>query len=80
MGAGAVRSGADRRGAAGLGGPSLDVLPAAALRLAPEMVALLAAVGLDTVGELERTPRKPLVLRFGPELTRRLDQAHGCVA
>ncbi len=32
---------------------------------------------METIGDLERTPRAPLALRFGPELTRRLDQAHG---
>ncbi len=52
-------------------------LPVAALRLAPEMVAGLIRLGFETIEHLERTPRAPLALRFGSELTRRLDQAFG---
>ena len=63
--------------ARGVVGRDLEALPVAALRLAPEVAAGLAKLGMETVGELERTPRAPLALRFGPELTCRLDQAHG---
>ncbi len=63
--------------ARGAVGRDLEALPLAALRLSPEVAAGLAKLGMETVGELERTPRAPLALRFGPELTRRLDQAHG---
>ena len=55
-------------------------LPLEALRLALEATAVLSKLGFETVGELERTPRGPLALRFGPDLTRRLDQAHGRLA
>ena len=54
--------------------------PLAALRLDAEVVAGLGKLGLETVGDLERTPRAPLALRFGPGLTRRLDQAYGRTA
>ncbi len=55
----------------------LEALPLASLRLSAEMIDGLGKLGLETVGDLERMPRAPLALRFGPELTRRLDQAHG---
>lgn len=52
-------------------------LPVAALRVARDTVAGLHALGLDTIGDLLAQPRAPLVLRFGPQLGRRLDQALG---
>lgn len=52
-------------------------LPLAALRLPPATVAALAVLGFSTAGELAARPRAPLVLRFGPELGLRLDQAFG---
>lgn len=55
-------------------------LPTSALRLTPDIVAGLSRMGIDTVGEIEAKPRAPLALRFGPELTRRLDQAFGRTA
>ncbi len=58
----------------------VDALPLAALRLEADAIAGLGKLGLDTVGDLERTPRAPLALRFGPALTRRLDQAYGRTA
>ncbi len=58
----------------------LEALPLASLRLPVEMIDGLSKLGLETVGDLERMPRAPLALRFGPELTRRLDQAHGRTA
>ncbi len=55
-------------------------LPVRALRLPPEMVDALSRLGFDRIGELEAAPRGSLALRFGPQLTRRLDQAHGRLA
>ena len=52
-------------------------LPVAALRIAPDVVGGLARLGLETIGDLEATPRAPLALRFGSGLTRRLDQVFG---
>ena len=63
--------------APGEGSSDLEALPLASLRLSAEMIDGLSKLGVETVGELERMPRAPLALRFGPELTRRLDQAHG---
>ncbi len=59
------------------GGPAIRHLPVRALRLPADMVEGLERLGIDTIGELEAKPRAPLALRFGPELTRRLDQAYG---
>ncbi len=56
---------------------ALAPLPIAAMRLATDMVDGLRRLGFDTVGELAAQPRAPLLLRFGPELGRRLDQALG---
>lgn len=56
---------------------ALHTLPVAALRLPSEFVNGLHRLGFETIGDLERTPRAPLNLRFGPELGRRLDQAFG---
>ncbi len=58
-------------------GRAIAHLPTWALRLPEGMADALGKMGIDTVGEIEATPRAPLALRFGPELTRRLDQAHG---
>lgn len=56
---------------------ALAPLPLAALRLPPATVAGLADMGFQTVGDLMAVPRAPLTRRFGPEVTRRLDQALG---
>lgn len=56
---------------------SIAPLPLSALRLAPEIVAELRALGFETVADLLAQPRAPLTLRFGPELGRRIDQALG---
>jgi protein ImuB len=56
---------------------SIAGLPVAALRLAADSLNGLRKLGFQTVGELAATPRAPLTLRFGPEVCRRLDQAHG---
>jgi protein ImuB len=55
-------------------------LPHGALRLSPDTVAELLALGFETVGDLLVQPRAPLTLRFGPELGCRLDQALGLVS
>jgi protein ImuB len=52
-------------------------LPLAALRLPPEMVATLARLGLEQIGDLVPLPRAELQSRFGPLLLKRLDQALG---
>jgi protein ImuB len=54
-------------------------LPVAALRLSPEIVADLAAMGLRHIGDLIARPRPPLAARFGEILLCRLDQALGLV-
>lgn len=56
-------------------GRAIAEFPVRALRISADLVAALGKVGIDTVLELEAKPRAPLALRFGPELTRRLDQA-----
>ena len=55
----------------------LAALPVAALRLAPDMIATLARLGLRRIGDLYPMPRPSLVLRFGQDLAARLDQALG---
>lgn len=62
------------------GGAAIGGLPTAALRIPGEMVSALSRMGIDMVGEVEAKPRASLALRFGPELTRRLDQAYGRTA
>jgi protein ImuB len=56
---------------------ALAPLPLAALRLAPEIVTLLAQVGLKHIADLLQRPRATLAARFGTELILRLDQALG---
>ncbi len=58
----------------------LRLLPLAALRLEPDTVAGLRTLGFETIGDLMAQPRAPLALRFGPEISRRLDQALGRLA
>lgn len=57
----------------------LRPLPLAALRLDSDTVAGLLTLGFETIGDLMDQPRAPLALRFGPEIGRRLDQAHGVI-
>ena len=64
----------------GAGGVVLAHLPVRALRLPETVVSALARLGIDTIGEVESQPRAALALRFGPEVTRRLDQASGRTA
>lgn len=52
-------------------------LPLACLRLAPDTVSALLALGFETVDDLLTQSRGPLVLRFGQTLGRRLDQLIG---
>ena len=61
-------------------GEALKSLPIAALRLSPELVATLRTLGFERIADLEAEPRAPFALRFGPEIGRRLDQAHGRMA
>ncbi|HTZ70922.1 MAG TPA: DNA polymerase Y family protein, partial [Acetobacteraceae bacterium] len=56
---------------------ALDLLPVAALRLAPEVADGLRRLGFDTVGQVAAAPRGPLARRFGNVLLHRLDQALG---
>ncbi|MES3029316.1 MAG: DNA polymerase Y family protein [Pseudomonadota bacterium] len=58
-------------------GAAIANFPVRALRLPDDMVGALAKVGIDSIIELESKPRAPLALRFGPQLTRRLDHAYG---
>ncbi|MEI4234587.1 Y-family DNA polymerase [Roseovarius sp. D22-M7] len=57
----------------------LAPLPVAALRLPDNVLADLGRLGLRRVGDLVGQPRAALARRFGPEVTRRLDQALGQV-
>jgi protein ImuB len=52
-------------------------LPLAALRIAPDIVADLAQVGLKRIADVIDRPRAPLAARFGVGFVRRLDQAVG---
>lgn len=56
---------------------ALASLPLAALRLSPDTVSNLRVLGFETVSDLLAQPRAPLILRFGPEPGRRIDQALG---
>ncbi len=64
----------------GLTRSALDPLPVAALRLAPDTAAALSRLGLRRIGDVAGQPRAGLARRFGPDLTRRLDQAFGLLA
>jgi protein ImuB len=55
----------------------LNPLSLRALRLSPGCLDKLAAVALNTIGELRELPRESLPSRFGKELLTRLDQALG---
>lgn len=55
-------------------------LPIHSVRLPADTVAELGTMGFATVGELAATPRAPLALRFGNEVTRRIDQMFGGAA
>ena len=55
-------------------------LPITALRLTAEIVADLDMLGFETIADLLRQPRAPLVHRFGRDLGLRLDQVLGQTA
>ena len=52
-------------------------LPAAALRLEPDLLQALQRLGFQCVGQLAALPRSALLTRFGPALPHRLDQLLG---
>ena len=58
-------------------GRRLEAQPIAVMELAPEASALLANLGVNTIGGLTRLPRDGLARRFDAVLLRQLDQAHG---
>jgi protein ImuB len=74
------------RGASGLHSASgateeaLANLPVAGLRIGAETQDLLRQLGLQTIGDVLKLPRRDLAIRFPLELVRRLDQALGKVA
>ena len=59
---------------------ALAGLSVAALRLEPEILESLDALGIETIGQLMILPRKSLPKRFGAPLLKRLDQALGLIA
>ena len=52
-------------------------LPAAALRLEPDLLHALRRLGLRRIGQLAALPRSTLLTRFGPTLPTRLDRLLG---
>lgn len=56
---------------------SLAPLPIGALRLSPQSVEALHAVGVTRIDQLCALPRSSLAARYGPEVLLRLDQAFG---
>lgn len=75
-----ARHGGGGRVSAGDEIAAVSPLPAAALQLPEEVVAVLHRVGLKTVGDILRQPRAPLVQRFGPLLARRIDAIEGRIS
>lgn len=59
---------------------SLAHLPVAALRLDDRTRAEVGDVGIESIGDLLRLPRKSLASRFGPLLERRLAEFRGTLA
>jgi protein ImuB len=59
---------------------ALAPLPVAALRLEPELSAMLERLGLARIEELYPLPRPALTARFGAALVTRLEQADGRLA
>jgi len=59
---------------------ALMSLPVAALRLQPDSLETLAALGLDTVGTVAALPRGPLTHRLGEAVLERLDRMFGRAA
>ncbi|HEX4053751.1 MAG TPA: DNA polymerase Y family protein [Tepidisphaeraceae bacterium] len=58
---------------------ALRALPPEALRLDPAAVEMLHSLGVRTIGSLLQLPRDDLVVRFGPAILQRIDQAMGAV-
>ncbi len=56
---------------------ALAHLPAAALRLDPDSLAVLDRLGFDTIGQVAAAARAPLARRLGRQVLARLDQAFG---
>jgi protein ImuB len=56
---------------------ALPPLPVEALRVDEEIAEVLRHLGVETIGQLARLPRKALPSRFGELLVRRVDQAFG---
>ena len=56
---------------------ALSPLPLEALRLPADLPVGLRRMGFERIGDVAHRPRAPLQLRFGAELSRRLDQAYG---
>jgi protein ImuB len=52
-------------------------LPLECLRMPGQIAADLRVLGFETAGDLMAQPRSPLILRFGPDIGRRLAQALG---
>ncbi len=59
---------------------ALGPLPVAALRLEPELGAMLERLGLARIEQLHPLPRPALTARFGAHLITRLEQAEGQAA
>ena len=57
--------------------PVFSAIPCEALRLDGDTVAKLYHLGIRTIGQLLAVPREQLPARFGPLLTRRIDQLLG---
>lgn len=58
---------------------ALHHLPVAALRVSGGAAHVLAELGIITIADLRKLPRKGLPPRFGKEILLRLDQAYGAV-
>jgi len=56
---------------------AIPPLPVESLRISSETAALLHALGIQTVPQLQQLPRDDLAQRFGGQLLRRLDQFTG---
>lgn len=61
----------------GVSRQALAPLPLAALRLPDSLIATLAALGFECVGDVLQLPREQLPSRFGRQLLLRIDQALG---
>lgn len=59
--------------------PTLAGLPIAALRIPTEALQALRDIGVVSIDQLTKLPRKKLPSRYGIEVLRRLDQAFGAV-